>query len=129
MNLDNWSYIKQVDYEKIPFKCKACHGYGHFAKNGPQVKETQEQDIKQNHWQQPKRKKDTGKNPLNPPQGQGEKAPCPRERPPSSPHKGESSHNQYIGIPTEGNMEDPRDHQEENGKKETRRNIRESHKR
>jgi hypothetical protein len=40
LNLDNWSYIQQVDYEKIPFKCKACHEYGHFAKNVPQVKET-----------------------------------------------------------------------------------------
>jgi hypothetical protein len=117
LNLDNWSYIKQVDYEQIPFKCKACHGYGHFAKNCPQVKETQEQDPKQDHWQQPKRKKATGKNPLNPPQGQGEKAPCPRERPPSSPHKGESSHNRYVGIPTEGNTEDPRDHQKKMEKK------------
>lgn len=56
-NLDNRSYIQQVDYEQIPFKCKAYHEYGHFAKNCTQAKETQEQDPKQDHWQQPKRKK------------------------------------------------------------------------
>jgi hypothetical protein len=61
LNLDNWSYIQQVDYEKIPFKCKACHEYGHFAKTFPQAKETQDQDPKQDQWQQPKRKKLMGK--------------------------------------------------------------------
>jgi hypothetical protein len=35
LNLDNWSYIQQVDYEQIPFKCKACHEYGHFSKKLP----------------------------------------------------------------------------------------------
>jgi hypothetical protein len=117
LNLDNWSYIQQVDYEQIPFKCKACHEYGHFAKNFPQVKETQDQDPKQDQWQQPKRKKATGKNPSNPPQGQREKSPGPRERPSGSPHKGESSHNRYVGLPIEGNTEELREIQEENGKK------------
>jgi hypothetical protein len=38
LTLDSWSYIQQVDYEQLPFKCKACHEYGHFAKNCLQVK-------------------------------------------------------------------------------------------
>jgi hypothetical protein len=33
LTLDNWSYIQKVDYEQLSFKCKACHEYGHFAKN------------------------------------------------------------------------------------------------
>jgi len=33
LTLDNWSYVQNVDYEKLSFKCKACHEYGHFEKN------------------------------------------------------------------------------------------------
>jgi hypothetical protein len=44
LTLDNWSYIQQVDYEQIPFKCKACHEYGHFVKSCPQAKESQSQE-------------------------------------------------------------------------------------
>lgn len=51
LNLDSWSYIQQVDYEQIPFKCKACHKYGHFSKSCPRAKETQDQDPKQDQWQ------------------------------------------------------------------------------
>jgi hypothetical protein len=61
LNLDSWSYIQQVDYEQIPFKCKICHEYGHFAKSCPQAKDTQDQDPKKNQWQHPKRKKPNGK--------------------------------------------------------------------
>jgi hypothetical protein len=25
LTLDNWTYIQKVDYEKLPFKCKAYH--------------------------------------------------------------------------------------------------------
>ena len=28
-----WSYTQELDYEQIPFKCRFCHGYGHFARN------------------------------------------------------------------------------------------------
>jgi hypothetical protein len=46
LNLDSWTYIQQVDYEHIPFKCKICHEYGHFSKSCPQAKDTQDQDPK-----------------------------------------------------------------------------------
>ena len=26
-----WSNIQKLDYKQIPFKCRFCHGYGHFA--------------------------------------------------------------------------------------------------
>ena len=25
------SYLQVLDYEQIPFKCRFCHGYGHFS--------------------------------------------------------------------------------------------------
>lgn len=31
----NWSHIQKIDYEQLPFKCRACHKYGHFAKSCP----------------------------------------------------------------------------------------------
>ena len=30
IKVDQWMHIQQLDYEKIPFKCKVCHEYGHF---------------------------------------------------------------------------------------------------
>lgn len=31
IKVDQWTHIQQLDYEQIPFKCKVCHKYGHFA--------------------------------------------------------------------------------------------------
>ncbi len=31
IKVDQWRHIQQLDYEQIPFKCKVCHEYGHFA--------------------------------------------------------------------------------------------------
>ena len=31
IKVDEWMHIQQLDYEQIPFKCKVCHEYGHFA--------------------------------------------------------------------------------------------------
>lgn len=30
LNMDNWSHIQEVNYDQIPFKCKAFHEYRHF---------------------------------------------------------------------------------------------------
>jgi hypothetical protein len=98
LNLDSWSYIQQVDYEQIPFKCKICHEYGHFAKSCPQAKDMQDQDPKQDQWQQPKRKKTNGKTQPIPTQNQREKPPDPKEKSLGSPQKGESSHNRYAEL-------------------------------
>jgi hypothetical protein len=61
LTLDNWSYIQKVDYEQLSFKCKACHEYGHFAKNFLQNKSDQPEERVQEQWKQPKRKKVVGK--------------------------------------------------------------------
>jgi hypothetical protein len=50
LTLDNWNYLQQVDYEQLPFKCKICHEYGHFAKHCPKSPpETPTDDVEQ--WQ------------------------------------------------------------------------------
>jgi hypothetical protein len=32
ISLDNWKHLQQLDFEQLPFKCKVCHEYKHFAK-------------------------------------------------------------------------------------------------
>jgi hypothetical protein len=31
LKVADWSHIQELDYEQLPFKCRYCHGYGHFA--------------------------------------------------------------------------------------------------
>lgn len=30
-----WSHVKKLDYEQLPFKCRKCQVYGHFARDCP----------------------------------------------------------------------------------------------
>ena len=65
LKVDNWTHIQQLDYEKMPFKCKVCHGYGHFT-NRCSKNETQENNIDENQeqkWEQVKKKKTKNKTP------------------------------------------------------------------
>ena len=39
LSIDGWNHLQIVDYEQIPFKCKYCHEYGHFAKSCPKKPE------------------------------------------------------------------------------------------
>jgi len=32
LNLDNWSFIQQVEYNQIPYSCKNFHEYDHLAR-------------------------------------------------------------------------------------------------
>jgi hypothetical protein len=34
-NIDNWTYLEKVYYQKLPFKCKIYHEYDHFSKIYP----------------------------------------------------------------------------------------------
>jgi hypothetical protein len=61
LDLDNWWYIQKVDYEQLPFKCKACHEYGNFVNNFPRTKIDQPEERDQEQWKQTKRKKASGK--------------------------------------------------------------------
>jgi hypothetical protein len=44
IKMDNWSHIQEVDYEKLPFKCRACHEYGHFAIDFPKTTPPKKQE-------------------------------------------------------------------------------------
>ena len=33
LTVAEWSHVQDLNYEQIPFKCRFCHGYGHFARN------------------------------------------------------------------------------------------------
>ena len=47
LNWDDEEWIQQIDYEKLPFRCRICHEYGHFGRNCPkgiQEKSTPDQE-------------------------------------------------------------------------------------
>ena len=49
LTVAEWSHIQELDYEQIPFKCRFCHGYGHFARN---CKKKTENDLEnEKPWQ------------------------------------------------------------------------------
>jgi len=69
LTLDDWSHIQQVDYEQLPFKCKVCHEYSHFAKSFPKSQVTKQQSGEKYQWQTQKKKCGSGKPRSHPPQG------------------------------------------------------------
>jgi len=83
LTLDGWSYIQTIDYEQIPFKCKACHEFGHFTKNYPKQTHENPENKAPDQWHPTKRKKVTNK--LGAQQQERE-----NNTKPSSPSKGKS---------------------------------------
>eukprot|EP00253_Pinus_taeda_P022174 PITA_22174 len=72
IKVDQWTHIQQVDYEKLPFKCKVCHEYGHFVNRCSKSKTNESEgniEISEGAWEQVKKKKP------NPPPGPSSKAP------------------------------------------------------
>jgi len=55
LKLDNWKHTQPLDYEQLPFKCKGCHEYGHFAKGCKKNKQEEEQSNKEEKWQATKK--------------------------------------------------------------------------
>jgi hypothetical protein len=33
LTVAGWTHVQELDYEQLPFKCRHCHGHGHFAKH------------------------------------------------------------------------------------------------
>ena len=52
LNVAEWSYVQELNYEQIPFKCRHCHGYGHFAHNCKEKTEVQMENEKAKQWTQ-----------------------------------------------------------------------------
>jgi hypothetical protein len=100
LTLDGWSYIQTVDYEKLPFKCKACHEYGHFAKNCPKATLENPENKAPEQWQPTKRKKVTNKSGAQ----QQERKTNTR---PSSPIKGKSPMQNNNEAESNKNRYDP----------------------
>ena len=52
LNVVKWSHIQEIDYEQIPFKCRHCHGYGHFARNCKKKLDEELEKENTNKWTQ-----------------------------------------------------------------------------
>jgi len=64
LTVAGWSHIQELDYEQIPFKCRHCHGYGHFAKYCNKKTKDQSHPHKGDQWttiQKTGHAKETGK--------------------------------------------------------------------
>jgi hypothetical protein len=45
-----WTHIQELDYEQLPFKCRHCHGHGHFAKHCKKKAEEQADNTNEDQW-------------------------------------------------------------------------------
>jgi hypothetical protein len=45
-----WTYVQELDYEQLPFKCRHCHGHGHFAKHCKKKAEEQVEKHNGEAW-------------------------------------------------------------------------------
>ena len=63
LTVANWSYIQELDYEQVPFKCRFCHGYGHFARNYKKKSEKELQKEKDDQWTQDKKEGTSNQDP------------------------------------------------------------------
>ena len=55
IKVDNWTHIQQLNYEKIPFKGKVCHEYGHFANRCSKVIDIENSDL-ETQWETTKKR-------------------------------------------------------------------------
>jgi len=56
LKVDDWCHIQKLDYKQIPFKCKVCHEYGHFANRCSKIINV-ESEEQEGQWETVKRKK------------------------------------------------------------------------
>jgi hypothetical protein len=65
LTVAGWTYVQELDYEQIPFKCRHCHGHGHFAKHCKKKSEEQAEKNNGESWtlvqKNTNTKKDKGK--------------------------------------------------------------------
>jgi hypothetical protein len=46
LTVAGWTHVQELDYEQLPFKCRHCHGHGHFAKH---CKKKSEEQVDKNN--------------------------------------------------------------------------------
>ena len=63
LNMEGWKHLQTIDYEKIPFKCKVCHKYGHFEKSYKKKTWVEEWEITIEEWNEVNQRK--GKKAMN----------------------------------------------------------------
>lgn len=91
IKVDEWSHIQQLDYEQIPFKCKVCHEYGHFANRYTKIINV-DNNSQEQQWEVVKRKKLAPSSSLpNEPGPSSLKTSAPTPSPPPSPPHHSSS--------------------------------------
>ena len=52
LTVADWSHMQELDYEQFPFKCRHCHGYGHFARRCKKKAEEEANKEKGEQWNQ-----------------------------------------------------------------------------
>ena len=50
LTVAEWSYVQELDYEQLPFKCSFCHGYGHFSRTCKKKIEEELEKEKGDQW-------------------------------------------------------------------------------
>ena len=50
LTIADWTYVQELDYEQLPFKCRFCHGYGHFARSCKKKGEEEVVKEKGDEW-------------------------------------------------------------------------------
>ena len=109
LSVAGWTHIQELDYEQLSFKCRHCHGYGHFAKHCKKKAEEQPEKQIGDQWTLVQRttqaKKDTGKsaatgdrNTTTPTQEAGENAKGTEEVQSDPPNKDQEKEN-HVETP------------------------------
>jgi hypothetical protein len=81
INVGSWTHVQKLDYEQLPFKCRKCHVYGHFARGCPSNGEVEK--GKEEGWNQVKRSKTSHKTPKSgAPNGKGPQSASVQQIPP-----------------------------------------------
>lgn len=84
LKVDDWTHFQQLDYEQIPFKCKVCHKYGHFANRCTKLVDV-EKTSQDEHWETIKKKKAAPTPKSNPEAGSVHNPPIPSSSSLSNP--------------------------------------------
>ena len=81
INVGSWTHVQKLDYEQLPFKCRKCHEYGHFARGFPSNEEVEK--GKEEGWNQVKRPKTAHKTPKSSrvPKGKGPQSASDQQKP------------------------------------------------